>query len=273
METSRVEPPGTDVPEITLERYRLGELDPAAMHRLDDRVAGDDVLRERLALLARADDEARRAYPPEALALDVRRQLQTASAEVPPHARLRRWALPLAAAALLVLVVARAGDWQASGRSSEDPTGTPIDGRAKGSDATLVVYRNTDAGAAVLADGEMVRTGDVIRIGYRVARPMYGAIMSVDGRGVVTRHLPDIGTAAVALVPGDLVLLDRAFELDDAPQVERVFLISAPEPFDLAPVLDAVRNAGHGTAPDSEALRLPDAFATTAFSLVKESRP
>lgn len=272
MDTSRVGPPRADVPDLTLERYRLGELDPAAMRRLDDRVAGDDVLRERLAGLARADDEARRAYPSDALAADVRRRLRAAPADVPPIVRLRGWALPLAAAALLVLVVARAGDWQATDRSSGDPSDAS-DGRAKGSDATLVVYRNTEAGATVLTDGEMVRTGDVVRIGYRMARPMYGAIMSVDGRGAVTRHLPDVGTAAVPLVPGEMVLLDRAFELDDAPQVERFFLITAPEPFDLAPVLDAVRDAGHGTAPEPEALRLPDAFATTAFSLVKESRP
>jgi hypothetical protein len=273
MDTSRVGPPRTDVPDITLERYRLGELSPSAMRRLDQCVAGDDVLRERLAVLARADEAAQGAYPPDAMASDVRRRLQAAPGDDSPSVRLGGWALPLAATALLVLVVARAGDWQATGRSSGDPTGAPVEGRAKGSDATLVLYRNTDAGAAILADGQRVRTGDVVRIGYRVTRPLYGAIMSVDGRGVVSRHLPDIGTAAVALVPGDMVLLDRAFELDDAPQVERFFLISATEPFELAPVLDAIRDAGRGAAPDPDALRLPDAFATTAFSLVKESRP
>jgi hypothetical protein len=255
-----------------LERHRLGELEPGAARRLETLMASDETLRDRLAALAQADVEASLAYPPEMLVRDVRRRVAAASSHrssVRPRMAL---AGTVATAAMLAFVVARFGDgWQSASPAQQTVTGD--DGRPKGSDATLVVYRNTDQGPALLADGDVARAGDVVRIGYRVVGRTFGVIASVDGWGVLTRHLPDAGMRAVELVPGETVMLDRAFELDDAPEVERVLLISAPEPFDLAPVFDSVRRAGDGGAVDLSALRLPPSFTTTAFSLRKDSHP
>ena len=51
----------------------------------------------------------------------------------------------------------------------------------------------------------------------------YGAIISVDGRGAFTQHLPLKGEFAVPLVARDT--LDFAYELDDAPHWERFYKI------------------------------------------------
>jgi len=62
--------------------------------------------------------------------------------------------------------------------------------RVKGLEPTLLLFRKTPEGSEPLKDGAAARAGDLIRIGYRAAGQRWGVIVSVDGRGVVTRHLP-----------------------------------------------------------------------------------
>jgi len=112
--------------------------------------------------------------------------------------------------------------------------------------------------------------GDLIRIGYRAAGRRYGAILSADGRGTVTLHLPPRGQEAVALKNGPTVLLDQAYELDDAPRWERFYLVTGDAPFSLAPVLEAAREAATSAASASPAaLRLPPRLDQAVFSLEK----
>lgn len=255
-------------PDLWLERYRLGELPPADTARLGSLLAHDQQLRDRLQALERDDGRLDAAQTIDRLAQDVAaraRRLRPAPAR-PWPARAARWAVPAAVAAALVAVVLR----PAVEPRSAPPT--EVDGeRAKGTSA-LVVYRSTDSGSETLSNDELVRVGDVVRIGYRSTTPEYGAIVSVDGRGVTTVHLPVTGDRAVVLEPGNTVLLDRAFELDDAPLYERFYLVTGPAPFDVAPVLDAVRrSAAAGREPGP--LHLPLPLGHTEFSLRKESRP
>jgi hypothetical protein len=136
------------------------------------------------------------------------------------------------------------------------------------------LYRQTAAGSETLADGAVAHTGDVIRVGYRAAGRTHGVIVSIDGRGAVTMHLPTDGDRAAALDRGATVLLDHAYELDDAPRWERFYFITGATPFSVAPVLDAARRAATTPAYVSTArLTLPAGLDQSAFSLQKEARP
>ncbi len=73
--------------------------------------------------------------------------------------------------------------------------------------------------------------------------------------------------------PGDAVLLDHAYELDDAPRVERFYLIASEAPFDLAPVLAAARRAAAAAGATPPLLQLPPGFEQSTFSLQKEDKP
>src|SRR5690606_17549820 len=55
--------------------------------------------------------------------------------------------------------------------------------RLKGLEPTLALFRRTPRGAEPLKPGAAVRSGDVLRIGYRAAGRSFGAIFSVDGHG------------------------------------------------------------------------------------------
>ena len=247
------------VPDLILEQYRLNELPPEEAARIARRLGDDSVLRERLAALERSDEEIGRAYPSDWLA----RQIHARASVLPSRARgglMRRLALGSAFATLVFMLLV--------------PFGMNSDGdRVKGLAPSLAVYRRTPQGSEKLADGAVARAGDLLRVGYVAAGQGYGVIFSIDGRGVVTRHLPVEGGAAANLRKDGVVLLDAAYELDDAPAWERFYFVTADRAFDIAPVLEAGRRAAAGAPRIPTALPLPRTFVQSTFSLQKEVKP
>jgi len=232
------------IPDITLERYRLGELPAADAARIDDLAEREPDLRTRLAALEQSDAEIRRTAvirPPAAGAPTSLRRSRA------------RWLIPvvagLAAALFVVAVTPR--------------TQERADDRIKGLRPALALFRRTPSGSESLADGAVARPGDLVRVGYRAAGHGYGVIFSIDGRGNLTMHLPIAGDRAAPLGRDATVLLDSSYELDDAPLWERFYFVTGDAPFGVAPVVDAVRRAG----------ALPKGLEQSTFSLQKEARP
>jgi hypothetical protein len=259
------------VPDLILERYRLGELPRAEAEALERRLRDDAGLRARLQALERSDVEIRRRYPPAWLAERVRLRL-AAPASKGPHPRPAfawRWALPLAAAAAMVLLVlAPQLVSPPSGKPAVRPPVVADSGnRIKGLKPALQLFRKTPDGSETLADGDPVRAGDLVRVGYQAAGRGFGVIVSIDGRGSVTVHLPVQGDQAAALASGGIVLLDHAYQLDDAPRFERFHFVMAPAPFAVATVVDAARRAA--TTAGAGELPLSPSFEQATFLLRK----
>jgi len=276
------------IPDIVLERYRLNELPRAAAARLAGEISRDPHLRERVAALDRSDGEL--AAQLEGVRARLAAQRHVGPAEAGPHTRrsrsasslvgsaFRRTSLP---AAVGIGVVLATVIWQTRAPMVLPvPSETGAD-RIKGTAASerpaLAVYRRTNDGSEQLADGTVAHPGDLIRVGYRSAGHTYGVIVSIDGAGAVTMHLPPAGTRAVALKNEPTALLDQAYELDDAPSWERFYFVAGNTAFDAAPVLQAARDAAsaHSQQPPAD-LALPAAVAQTldqaGFTLQKESR-
>ena len=108
--------------------------------------------------------------------------------------------------------------------------------------------------------------GDLLPVGYVAAGAGYGVIVSVDGAGVVTRHLPVAATTAAPLQRGGRVSLGHAYELDDAPSHERFFLVVSSTTFEVDVVLRAARALGTAK---SGALQLPEGLEQTSFLVDK----
>jgi hypothetical protein len=244
------------LPDIVLERYRLNELPPAEYDRLSDRLRRDEALRLRLESLDQSDMEIRRDYQPEVFILRMQERL----AARPVRGPFPAWALPavlVAASLILAVVLPRMGP--------RDGDGDRIKGLLPG----LAVYRKTDTGSETLADGAIAHRGDVIRLGYRAAGKPYGVILSIDGRGAVTLHLPPNGEQAASLQGEPTVLLDQAYELDDAPRWERFYFVTGETSFPVQPVMDAARRAASNPRPQP-ALDLPRGLEQSIFLLQKE---
>jgi hypothetical protein len=85
-------------------------------------------------------------------------------------------------------------------------------------------------------------------------------------------HLPTSGDRAVALQAGSKILLDAAYELDDAPKVERFYFITGTDAFAAAPIMDAARRAAQNPAALPAALPLPGSLEQVTFAILKEDR-
>ena len=219
----------THVPDLMLEQYRLNELPATAAGRLEEQLRHDPSLRSRLDALAMSDEEIARSYPVDWLAQRVRARVSAAPTPGPPGFSRLAFGSAFALVVLVLLV----------------PLAMTTDegDRIKGLAPSLAVYRRTAQGSEKLADGALARAGDLLRVGYISAGHHYGLILSIDGRGVVTRHLPVDGDQAVALRHESTVLLDNAYELDDAPAWERFYFVTADQPFNIGPVLAAAQRA------------------------------
>jgi hypothetical protein len=252
-------PDDGNVADITLERYRLDELPSVEREPLARRLLGDQTLRERLQALDQSDRQIRANGGLETIARDVR-----ARAEQPKRTLRRTWpALAAAAVVLFVMVAARMAA----------PT-SPFTDRIKGLQPALSVFRKAAAGSETLADGAVVRNGDLLRVGYRAAGRAYGVILSIDGRRSVTLHLPARGDQSARLERDGIVLLDQAYELDDAPRWERFYLVTGEKPFAVTPIVEAARRAAAAASDNPPAaLPLPAGLDQSTFSLQKEARP
>jgi len=219
-----------DIPDILLERYRLAELPPDEAARLTDRIRGDDGLRRRLEALDRSDDDIRRSGVLDRVVARLPR------AHPAPRRRLVAfgvWPAAVAATVVMALIVA-------TRIAPPAPTGGDRGDRIKGLAPALAVYRRTPQGSETLADGAVAHAGDLLRVGYRAAGKPYGVILSIDGRGSVTVHLPPNADHAAALKRDPTVLLDQSYELDDAPEWERFYFITGDTPFAVAPIVEAI---------------------------------
>jgi len=241
-------------PDLLLERYRFGELPPAERATLDREMAADRALRARVEALAVSDAEILAQYDP---AVFLRQAIAR---------RRRQWVRPFvfagALAAVAIALVATLPGLPTSNPPTERSKGAPNDRPG------LAVYRRTAAGSERLADGDVARAGDLLRLGYASAGRRYGVILSIDGKGAVTMHLPPSGEEAAHLGQDKLVLLDAAYELDDAPRIERFYFITAARPFKVALVLEAAQRAGASPG----VLALPAGFDQVSFAVQKEVR-
>ena len=235
--------PTPDVPDLLLEQYRLGELNAVDTERVQRLLLDDERARERLAALEQSDRDIAARVPSDALARRARERLTRTQ---PIRGRRRAVYVLASSVAGMVIVIALGSSWAGSGRLTSDD-------RIKGLAPSLTVFRRTPEGSETLADGAPARAGDLLRLGYVSAGRRYGVILSIDGRGAVTRHLPETDSHAAALQPRGTVLLDSAYELDDAPRWERFYFITSDQPFDVAAVEQAARAAVR-----SHPLALPD---------------
>jgi hypothetical protein len=256
------------VPDWMVERLHAGDLPPDEAARVRAALEAEGGL-SRLERLAEDDRAFAGAHPPGPAMGRIRR-----AAAPPPTRRRGSWsrrrlfvlvpALASAAAALLLAVQLSAPNLFGL---------QPDDGLRMKGDARLTVHRQ-GAGleAEPLADGARARPGDVVQLAYVAAGRRYGVVLSVDGRGLVTQHLPEDGADAVPLEGGGAIALPHAYALDDAPAFERFFLVTSDAPFRAEPALAAARALAAKGHARSGALELPRGLEAASFLLRKVDR-
>jgi len=234
------------VSDLMLEQFHLGELDAAQERTVREALTEDAILRERLTALEESDRQILSDYPARRVVPSIQeRARQTVPSQRRAWARPFVMALSTAAVALVVLsfFVAPAT-------------------RLKGLSPHLSVFRKTPTGAEEIVSGTLARRGDVLQLSYTAGEAKYGVIFSMDGRGSITWHSPS-GYAggprsAPPLESHGPVVLSSAYELDDAPQFERFFLVYSSSSFEISAVDRAARTlSASGGAAANGMLSLP----------------
>jgi hypothetical protein len=221
---SRQHEAAEEVPEILVERLRLGELPPEVAARVRARLEARGELGRVQALAA--DDAAILARHPSL----PRHVLARVPAGAPGRrAGAVRWA-PLLAVVAATMVLALRVPIEAVPRSSSstgDPTErTDLTDRVKGDPALFVWRERAGASPVRVRDGDRAEAGDRLRLVFERGDFAAAALYSIDGRGTVTEHLAP-GVAGVAAVAAPRVTLPSSFVLDDAPDFERFLLVLA----------------------------------------------
>lgn len=247
-----------------VERAAAGELENAAeLLTAAEKAEVEALRRENEMILA--------SHPPAAVAEEVRRRLRLAEAR---EKRARRSialvAAPIAAAAAAVVIAALSFDPVSSGSNPAidvEPT------RIKG-DRALSIHLKKEGRSERLAEGDAIRRGDLLQLAYGAGEKKYGVVVSIDGAGAATLHLPQSAQETSAKLEARETELPFSYELDAAPDFERFFLITADAPFSAEEIFRAAQAlASDPNQARSSALRLPAEYFQTSVLLKKVSIP
>lgn len=247
------------IPDLKLERYLLGELPKAETDAIDKAIKDNLDLQSRLTALKTSNAEINALYPSDEMVRQINARAEGIT-EGPTH-----WFKPvLTLAAVLGLAIAMSV-WipgpeiqmldGVAPNQLQEPT------RIKGN-ARLFLYRKTEKGTESLNQNSVAHQGDRIQIYYHAGDAQFGTILSVDGRGVVTQHLPESGTQAIRLTPGDPIALNHSYQLDDAPKWERFYFITSNNAFDINNIKSALQTS-------ADSLTLSDTNRQFVFTLQK----
>lgn len=250
------------IPVWQLERRRLGELPADQAARVDETLAGDAEARAQLDELRADDARILAAHPPRVMAAAIRERIDRESG-TPSPSRSRVPLLGAVAAAVCLLAVVPL----ALQRPALPGT------RIKGLAPSLLVFRESANRPEPVASSSFARADDVIQLAYQAAGRPYGVVISIDGRGHVTRHLPKTGDRAARLESGAPVPLPEAYRLDDAPGFELFFLVTADAPFSVEAVVREAERQYAGAGGSARAglrLDLPANLDQFRFELRKE---
>jgi hypothetical protein len=256
------------IPDLKLEQFLLGELDPKETRRIERELERDPALQERVKELRRSNEEILERYPADDMAAAIRRRLQRPKAAVVTRERKKPgfWPIPAlsaaAAAIVALLILIPPGGW-----FKDDPV-VPTETRIKGLEPQLLLFRKAEKGSEQLETGAPADEGDLILIQYVAAGAGYGVIFSLDGGGALTRHAPLEGLEPMKLQQEGPVSLDFSYELDDAPRWEKFYFVTSDAVFDFQEVLSA-QDSSWLTRGDS--LLLPPRIHQTIFTLEKEA--
>lgn len=248
----------TSLSSLTIERFVLGELPPDERHALERALAADPDLRQRVETVKASNAAILEQHAGAVMRGAIRERARAARPFVRRGAMLA-WATSITAVVIVSAVLLRP---VAPDRAAPESI------RSKGAISILRVFRKTSLGSEPLSSGARASKGDLVRLGYQTFAPRYGVILSVDGRNNITRHWPSRGDLAQPLQSGGLVLLDQAFELDDAPRFERFYLVTGNHGFPIESAVALLR-VGEGRGGERGAAAQTD-LELTSVELHKE---
>jgi hypothetical protein len=258
-----------------LERYLLGELPPRRMEEIKRLAQENQEIRKEIERLNDSNPEVLKQHPSEIMIPEIlkryeenKRQARTRERARPVTVKRLLYAGPVMATALVLL-------FMVFFRNGATPNYTRIKGE-ESIDFTktqIIIYRKDNSNIDLLKNGYQVHAGDLLQIAYVPAGKTNGVIFSSDGGGVVTLHFPEDISDPSNLKQEKKVLLTSSYELDDAPDFERFFFITAMKEIDVEDIIkQAEALAASLPSAKTGRLELPESFHQFSILLKKEKK-
>lgn len=278
-----------------LERYVLGEIPEEIAEKIRKKAEGDTKLLAELEAIKASNREVLARYPQDRFReeLDAFADQERKASKSPSLKRTERiitksfsrysrkpiLALSTAAAALLVflfVVLPTLNDHSPLTKSLETIQADPVDKiLVKGEDVVdltktqILVYRKKGDSVELMENSQKAWAGDLLQLAYVSANEGYGVVFSIDGRGLVSLHFPAEREGSTQLEQHRKIVLPTAIELDDAPDFERFFLITAGAPLNVPQILEMAGNLADSERPLLTPLNLPDRMSQFSFLILK----
>jgi anti-sigma-K factor RskA len=272
---------------LSLEKYLLGELPEKKAKELETLLQREPALKVTLEEMDRSSRDFLDSHPAERVVPVIlsryAREISSPRAKSPSE-RSRPWkrflllspAAAAAAALALLLVFHPWGRKKVPLPALDTTPDTTIVKGLSPIDLTktqLLVFRRRGEQAELVKNGQWAREGDLFQLAYVSGAERYGLILSLDGRGRVTRHFPMPPGKPCLLELNTKILLPVAIELDDAPRFERFFFITSPYPIDVEDVLRRAADlAGDPDRAAKEEIDLPSDCHQSSL-IVYKGRP
>ncbi len=260
------------IPDLYIEQYLLGELPENLRKKMDELIDNNSALKERIIKLKQSNEDILSVYPAEEITYRIREEVlirkNINSGTIKDTSReryrkprgitafftdsldsiaktirsvsARRYTISIVSAAAMIAVIV----FMLPGIRGTVNISTPDDDtiRIKGLDSKLLLYRMKGREVEELKNFDTARAGDVIQIGYIATENYrYGIILSIDGRGTVTTHLPQGSVSAEKIVMNKRNLLSKSYELDDSPDFERFIMILSSDPVSMESVIEKAK--------------------------------
>ena len=220
------------VPELLLERYLLGELTSIERESIEKRLRNEPGGMERLEELNKSNQSILNEFPPSIISKNIKNLYQfemskenagpvkeTKSSSIFSPIKYAVRGFSMIALLIAVFIPLYLFNYKQNNGLITDET------RTKGQ-TSLFIFRKTNTGEEVLKDGDIVNKGDILQLAYNAGvKEKFGVIFSIDGKGNLTWHYPYSLQGDSSLSPGKKTLLNESYELDNAPDFERFFLI------------------------------------------------
>lgn len=258
-----------------IERYLLGELPSQRMEEIKRLAQENPEIQREIAHLGNSNPEVLKQHPSEIMIPEIlkryeenKRQAGVREKSGPIGLKRLLYAGPVLAASLILLFIvllrdgAAPGYTRIKGEESIDFTKTQI-----------IIYRKNNDKIDLLNNGNPARAGDLLQIAYVPAGKTNGVILSTDGSGTVTLHFPENKHSSTNLTQEKKVLLTSSYELDDAPDFERFFFITAMEEIDVADIINKAEiMASTPASARTASLELPESCHQFSMLLKKEKK-
>ena len=256
-----------------IERYLLGELPPRRMAEIKKLAQENPEIRREIERLGNSNPEILKQHPSEAMIPEILKRYEENKSQAMAREKIRPITLkrvlyggPVLATVIVFLFIVFFRD-----------AGIPGHIRIKGEESIdftktqIIIYRKKNNEVELLKDGNHASAGDLLQIAYIPAGKTNGVIFSTDGNGTVTLHYPEQRGASSLLKQEQKVLLTSSYELDDAPDFERFFFITAMKEIDVEDIVKkAEALAASPPSAKGESLELNEFYHQFSILLKKE---